>query len=65
MAAYLRYILTTSLQQFLTMLTSIGMAAVSGLIILELVHKSRSALFWQLVYPLTALNVILWSFVFS
>ena len=55
--------LTKNLEQFLIVLTSTSIVAISGLMVFTLAYKSGSRLFWGLVYGVTALNVVIWSLV--
>ncbi|MBA7495220.1 hypothetical protein ES702_05800 [subsurface metagenome] len=61
--AFIIYTLTANLYQFLLMLTSTGIVALSALLVLDLVHKTNNKNFWPLVYPLVTANVIVWSFI--
>ena len=65
MITYAKYILTSDLERFLVILTSLAIAATVGLIVLELIkqYRSKVKVFWAVVYFFTALNVVVWAFV--
>ena len=63
MIPHITHTLTSNLQQFLIMLTSLGMVAVCGLIVVALVHKSKNKVLWPVVYVFSGVNVVVWSLV--
>ncbi len=60
--SHIIYTLTVNLERYLIMLISIGMVAISGLIVLSLVEgPAQKRLSWPLLYFFTTVNVFILS----